>query len=52
MNVQQRDRLSDRRWIRKLMPVAIVLMIVVSLGTILYRAVEKARNAARSADTT
>jgi hypothetical protein len=34
------------------MPVAIVLMIVGSLETLLYRAVEKARNAARSAATT
>jgi hypothetical protein len=52
MTVQQRNRPSARRWIRKLMPVAIVLMIVGSLGTVLYREVEKARNAARSATTT
>jgi hypothetical protein len=52
MTDQQRDRPSDRRWIRRLMSASVVVLIVGSLGTVLYRAVEKARNAARSATTT
>ncbi len=52
MTAQHRDRPFARRWIRKVIPASVVVLIVGSLGTILYRAVEKARNAAMSASTT
>ncbi len=52
MTAQQRDRPSARRWIRRLIPTSVVVLVVGSLATILFRAVEKARNAARSATTT
>jgi hypothetical protein len=52
MTDQQRARPSARRWIRRVMPASIAVLIVGSLGTVLYRAVESARNAARSAGTT
>ena len=52
MTIQHRDRPSTRRWIRRTIPASIVVMIVGSLGTVLYRAVAEARNAARSAATT
>ena len=52
MSDQQRDRPSARRWIRRVMPASAVVVLVGSLGTVLYRVVEKARNAARSAVTT
>jgi hypothetical protein len=51
MTVQQKDRPPGYHWIRKAMPASIVLLIVGSLGTGLYRAVEQARNAARAATT-
>jgi hypothetical protein len=52
MTAQHRDRPFSRRWIRKVIPASVVVLIVGFLGTILYRAVEKARNAAMSASTT
>jgi hypothetical protein len=52
MTDQQRDRPSAGRWIRRVMAASVVVLIVSSLGTVLYRAVDKARNAARSAVTT
>jgi hypothetical protein len=46
------DRPSSRRWIHRLVPVSIVILIVGSLVAVLGRAVSKARNAAMSAGTT
>jgi len=51
MTAQQRDRPSARRWIRRGIPALVVVLIVGSLKTVLYRAAENARNAARSATT-
>ena len=51
MTIQHRDRPSTRRWIRRAIPASIVVLIVGSLGTVLYRAVAEARNATRSAAT-
>ena len=47
-----RDGDSANRWIRKVLPGSIVVLIVGFLGAFLYQAVENARNAARSANTT
>ena len=52
MTAQRRDRNSAPRWIRKVLPGAVVVLVVGSLGTFLCNAVAKARNAARSATTT
>ncbi len=52
MTIQQRDRLFTRRWIHRLVPVSIVILIVGSLLAVLGRAVSQARNAAMSAATT
>ena len=52
MTVQSQDQYAAQRWIRKALPWSFVVLVVGSLGTVLYRAVEKARNAARSATTT
>jgi hypothetical protein len=52
MTAQRRDRHSTHRWIRKALPCSVVVLVVGSLGTYLYDAVEKSRNAADSATTT
>jgi hypothetical protein len=52
MTTRQGNRTSDRRWIRRVIPRSVVVLVVGSLGTFLYHAVENARNAARSATTT
>jgi hypothetical protein len=52
MTAQRRDRNSARRWIRKVLPLSIGAMVVGFLGTYLCQAVQKARNAAWSANTT
>jgi hypothetical protein len=52
MIAEQRVRGSARCWIRGMMPASVVILIVGPMGTVLYRAVEKARNAARVAATT
>ena len=41
MTIQHRDRPSTRRWIRRAIPASIVVLIVGSLGTVLYRAVSR-----------
>jgi hypothetical protein len=51
MTVQQGDLPSAHRWVRRLVPVSIVILIVGSLVAGLGRAVSKARNAAMSAAT-
>ena len=52
MTAQRRDQHPAHRWIRKALPGSVVLLVLGSLGTVLYHAVENARNAARSANTT
>jgi len=52
MTVQQIDRPSARRWVHRLVPGSIVILIVGSLVAVLGRAVSKARVAAMSAATT
>ena len=52
MTAQSRDRHSGPRWIRKMLPSSVVILVVGSVVTFLYHAVENARNAARSATTT
>ena len=52
MTAQQNDRPLTRRWIHRLVPVSIVILIVGSLVAVLGRAVSQARNAAMSAATT
>ncbi len=52
MTAQRRDQHPAYRWIRKALPGSVVVLVVGSLGIFLYRAVEKSRNAARSATTT
>jgi hypothetical protein len=52
MTAQSQIRHARRRWIRKALPWSVVVVVVGSLGTFLYRAVEQSRNAARSATTT
>jgi hypothetical protein len=47
-----RPRHSANRWIRKLLPRSVVVLVVGSLGVFLYDGIENARNAARSANTT
>jgi hypothetical protein len=51
MNSEERDRSSARGWICRVLPLSIVVVIVGSLGMVLYRAVGKARNAAMSTAT-
>jgi len=51
MPVQQADFPSARFWVRRLVPVSIVILIVGSLVAVLGRAVSQARNAAMSAAT-
>jgi hypothetical protein len=51
MIAQRRDRHFALRWIRQVLPSSVVVLVVGSLGTFLYHAVENARNAARSATT-
>ena len=41
MTAQRRDRHSAHRWIRKVLPGSVVVLVVGSLGIFLYRAVEK-----------
>ncbi|HEX3447211.1 MAG TPA: hypothetical protein VHS97_03105 [Isosphaeraceae bacterium] len=52
MTVQQGDRPFARHWNGTVLPGAVVVVVVGSLGIFLYHAVENARNAARSAATT
>jgi hypothetical protein len=52
MTVQQGDLPSAHRWVRRLVPVSIVILIVGSLVAVLGRAVSEARNVAMSAATT
>jgi hypothetical protein len=52
MTAQSQIRHSGHRWIRKALPCSVVVLVVGSLGTFLFHAVENARNAARSATTT
>jgi hypothetical protein len=52
MAVPQRNHPFVRRWLRRLVPASVVIIVVGFLGAGLYHAVEKARNAARSAATT
>ncbi len=48
----QTERAGRRRWVGKAIGARLVVGILGSLGTMLVSAVERARNAARSADTT
>jgi hypothetical protein len=52
MTTQRRNQASNRRWIRKGLPCSVVVVVVGFLGANLYQALENARNAARSANTT
>jgi hypothetical protein len=52
MTVQQADHSTALRWVRRLVPVSILILIVGSLIGVLGRAVSQARNAAMSAATT
>jgi hypothetical protein len=52
MTAMRRDRLSAPRRIFKVITCSVVALVVGSLGTFLYHAVEKARNAARASATT
>ena len=52
MAAERRNRISDRRWIRKGLPCSVAVVGVGFLGANLYQALEKARNAALSANTT
>ncbi len=51
MTAQENNRPLTRRWIPRLVPVSIVILIVGSLLAVLGRAVSQARNAAMSAGT-
>jgi uncharacterized membrane protein len=52
MTALRRDRHTFPRWIPKVITCSVVALVVGSLGTFLYLAVENARNGARSATTT
>jgi hypothetical protein len=52
MTVRQGDLPSAHRWVRRLVPISIVILIVGGLVALVAPAVSNARNDARSAATT
>jgi hypothetical protein len=52
MTAEGRDQHSILRWIRTALPGSVVVLVVGSVCTFVYDAVDKARNAADAATTT
>ncbi len=52
MSTLSPERKASFRRIRKLLPLAVAFLVVGSLVAVLYPAVQRARNAARAANTT